>query len=60
MNLKIKKLKFYLGLMATGLMLGTSSCDEGWLEPKPLSFYAPEHSILPVGFGVPWWHVNET
>lgn len=28
------------------LVMGTISCDESWLEPKPLSFFAPENALI--------------
>ncbi|WP_439484198.1 RagB/SusD family nutrient uptake outer membrane protein [Cyclobacterium plantarum] len=45
MKINIKRSSFYLGLLASGMMLTTSGCDESWLEPKPLSFYAPENTF---------------
>jgi starch-binding outer membrane protein, SusD/RagB family len=33
-------------LLFVSLILGTSSCNEEWLEPKPLSFFAPENALI--------------
>jgi hypothetical protein len=33
-------------LLFVSLILGTSSCNEEWLEPKPLSFFAPENALV--------------
>lgn len=33
-------------LLIVSLLLGTIGCDEEWLEPKPLSFFAPENSLI--------------
>lgn len=41
MTAKHRKPVVYLGL---SLLLGIGSCQEEWLEPKPLSFFAPENT----------------
>lgn len=41
MTAKYRKPVVYLGL---SLLFGISSCQEEWLEPKPLSFFAPENT----------------
>lgn len=41
MTVKHRKPVIYLGL---SLLLGIGSCQEEWLEPKPLSFFAPENT----------------
>lgn len=41
---KYKKSVFSLGLAV--VLLGISSCQEEWLEPKPLSFFAPENTYI--------------
>lgn len=41
MTAKYRKPVVYLGL---SLLFGMSSCQEEWLEPKPLSFFAPENT----------------
>lgn len=41
MTARHRKPVIYLGL---SLLLGISSCQEEWLEPKPLSFFAPENT----------------
>ena len=41
MTAKHRKPVIYLGL---SLLLGIGSCQEEWLEPKPLSFFAPENT----------------
>lgn len=28
------------------LLIGTSGCDDEWLEPRPLSFFAPENALI--------------
>lgn len=28
------------------ILMGTSGCDDEWLEPKPLSFFAPENALI--------------
>lgn len=33
-------------LLFISLMLGTSSCSEDWLDPKPLSFFSPENALV--------------
>lgn len=33
-------------LLFVSLILGTSSCNEEWLEPQPLSFFAPENALV--------------
>ena len=33
-------------LLFVSLFLATSSCDDEWLEPKPLSFFAPENALV--------------
>ncbi len=39
------KAKLILLLFAS-LILGTTGCDDEWLEPKPLSFFAPENALV--------------
>lgn len=39
------KAKLILFLFAS-LILGTTGCDDEWLEPKPLSFFAPENALV--------------
>lgn len=39
------KTKIILLLFIT-LILGTAGCDDEWLEPKPLSFFAPENALV--------------
>ncbi len=39
------KTKIFL-LLFVSLVLGTTSCNEGWLEPEPLSFFAPENALV--------------
>lgn len=33
-------------LLFVSFLLGTVACDEDWLEPKPLSFFAPENALV--------------
>lgn len=33
-------------LLFVSFILGTTGCDEEWLEPKPLSFFAPENALI--------------
>ncbi len=33
-------------LLFTSLILGTTGCDDEYLEPKPLSFFAPENVLV--------------
>jgi hypothetical protein len=33
-------------LLFVSLILGTTGCDDEWLEPKPLSFFAPENVLV--------------
>src|SRR5690554_1442052 len=43
-NMKYKfKIVFLLWVT---LLLGTSGCDDEWLEPRPLSFFAPENALI--------------
>jgi hypothetical protein len=44
MNKRYKKSIFTFGLSL--VFLGMSSCQEEWLEPQPLSFYAPENTYI--------------
>jgi hypothetical protein len=45
--MKTKNTKFYYRfLLIVSLLLGTIGCDEDWLDPKPLSFFAPENSLI--------------
>jgi hypothetical protein len=39
------KTKFIL-LLFVSLILGTTGCDDEWLEPQPLSFFAPENALV--------------
>ncbi len=43
-NIKYKS-KIVL-LLFISLILGTTGCDDEWLEPKPLSFFAPENALV--------------
>lgn len=36
----------YRLLLFVSFLLGTVACDEDWLEPKPLSFFAPENALV--------------
>jgi len=33
-------------LLFVSLILGTTGCDDEWLEPKPLSFFSPENVLV--------------
>lgn len=41
-NIKI----YYKLMLVVSLLFGTIGCDDEWLEPKPLSFFAPENSLV--------------
>ena len=41
----ISKSKIIL-LLFVLLIMGTTSCDDEWLQPKPLSFFAPENALI--------------
>lgn len=41
-NIKIH----YQLLLFVSLLLGTLGCNDEWLEPKPLSFFAPENALI--------------
>ena len=45
---KIHKLTNYIvpALTLFFMTVGLHSCDDGWLEPKPLSFYTPENTYV--------------
>lgn len=45
MKTMIFKYKIVLFLFISMLM-GTTGCDDEWLEPKPLSFFAPENALV--------------
>lgn len=36
----------YRLLLIVSFIFGTLGCDEDWLEPKPLSFFAPENALV--------------
>lgn len=42
--MKIKR-SIYILLLTIGTTFGFFSCNEEWLEPQPLSFYAPENTF---------------
>ncbi len=45
--MKAKYIQFpYRLLLFVSFLLGTVACDEDWLEPKPLSFFAPENALV--------------
>jgi len=45
--MKTKNVKTKISLLLfVALLFGTMSCDEEWLEPKPLSFFAPENALV--------------
>jgi starch-binding outer membrane protein, SusD/RagB family len=33
-------------LLFVSLILGTTGCDDEWLEPQPLSFFSPENALI--------------
>ncbi|WKN32340.1 RagB/SusD family nutrient uptake outer membrane protein [Porifericola rhodea] len=39
------KKSIHIALLFAGIFVTISSCEEKWLEPKPLSFYAPENTF---------------
>lgn len=41
---KVKKFRSYSILLL--LIVAVSACSDGWLEPKPLSFYTPENTYV--------------
>src|SRR5690554_1413748 len=43
---KMKITKKYIGLLLAGTLLVLGSCSKEWLEPEPLSFFAPENVYL--------------
>lgn len=42
-NIKLTSLLHWM--MGLAILLVTPSCDDEWLQPKPLSFYAPENTF---------------
>jgi hypothetical protein len=45
--MKTKNIKFhYRLLLVVSFILGTIGCKDSYLEPKPLSFFAPENSLV--------------
>ena len=45
--MKTKNIKFhYRFLLIVSFILGTIGCNDSYLEPKPLSFFAPENSLV--------------
>lgn len=45
--MKTKNIKIhYRLLLFVSLLLGTLGCNDEWLEPKPLSFFAPENALI--------------
>jgi starch-binding outer membrane protein, SusD/RagB family len=45
--MKTKNIKFhYRLLLVVSFVLGTIGCKDSYLEPKPLSFFAPENSLV--------------
>jgi len=46
-TMKTKNIKFhYRLLLVVSLLIGTIGCEDSYLEPKPLSFFAPENSLV--------------
>ncbi|WP_423128961.1 RagB/SusD family nutrient uptake outer membrane protein [Gaoshiqia sp. Z1-71] len=45
--MKTKHIYFpYRLLLFVSFLFGTIGCDEDWLDPKPLSFFAPENALI--------------
>ncbi len=45
--MRTKNIKFhYRLLLVVSFVLGTIGCKDSYLEPKPLSFFAPENSLI--------------
>lgn len=45
--MKTKNIKFHCRLLlVVSFVLGTIGCKDSYLEPKPLSFFAPENSLI--------------
>lgn len=45
--MKTKNIKFFTRFaLIVSFSLGTIGCNEDWLDPKPLSFFAPENSLI--------------
>jgi hypothetical protein len=46
MKIQYNQTKRSLSLAFVVLAMGLTSCDKSWLEPKPLSFFAPENTFI--------------